>query len=77
MNNKMTRGQAEAAAAALLAAEPRFQDAWLGRTAALIKHRRLYVLIANSVAIPTVVEPVDFLNPGHAYWDGLRNTCFD
>lgn len=76
MNNKMTRGQAEAAAAALLAGEPRFQDAWLGRAAALMKHRRLYVLIANSVAIPRVVEPVDFLNPGHAYWDGPRNTSF-
>ena len=77
MNNKMTREQADAAATALLAGEPRFQNAWLGRTAALMKHRRLYVLIENFVAIPTVVEPVDFLNPGHAYWDGPRNTCFD
>lgn len=73
----MTREQAEAAATALLAGEPRFQDYWLGQTAALIKHRGLHLWVANSVSIPTVVEPVDFFNPGHAYWDAPRGTSFD
>lgn len=78
MNNKMTMEQAEIVANALLAGEPRWQNSWLGQVATgLVKHRRLGLFIVDSARISNVVEPVDFFNPGHAYWDAPRKPSFD
>lgn len=78
MKDQLSKEQAEAAAAALMASEPRFDDSWMGRLLKRFAVRPVASTGWQPDAIRKMPEPTGFESPGSAQWGVVhRHTPFE